>query len=107
MAFLEVDEDNIHQVLNQEFDKNNIVILKFGSEFCDPCHALECELEELDNESENISILMIDTDVSPDLAEQYEVYQLPTMIIYKNRTDILYHQAGVILAQDIKAIIEN
>ena len=105
MAFIEVDEDNFEQVLTEEFDKKQIVILKFGSEFCDPCHALECELEDVDDEFEDVSVLMIDTDESPDLAEQYEVYQLPTMVIYKNRTNILYNREGVILAQDINEII--
>ena len=105
MAFIEVDEDNFEQVLTEEFDKKQIVILKFGSEFCDPCHALECELEDVDEEFEDVSVLMIDTDESPDLAEQYEVYQLPTMIIYKTRGHILYHREGVILSQDINEII--
>jgi len=105
MAFIEVDEDNFEQVLTEEFDKKQIVILKFGSEFCDPCHALECELEDVDDEFEDVSVLMIDTDESPELAEQYEVYQLPTMVIYKTRTNILYHREGVILAQDINKII--
>ena len=105
MAFIEVDEDNFEQVLTEEFDKKQIVILKFGSEFCDPCHALDCELEDVDDEFKDVSVLMIDTDESPDLAEQYEVYQLPTMVIYKTRTHILYHKEGVILAQDINEII--
>ncbi len=105
MAFLEVDEDNFEQVLTEEFDKKQIVILKFGSEFCDPCHALECELEDVDDEFEDVSVLMIDTDESPELAEQYDVYQLPTMVIYRNRANILYHGEGVMLSQDINEII--
>ncbi len=105
MAFLEVDEENFEQVLTEEFDKKQIVILKFGSQFCDPCHALECELEEVDDEFEDVSVLMIDTDESPELAEQYDVYQLPTMVIYKNRSNVFYHGEGVILAQDINEII--
>jgi len=105
MAFIEVDEDNFEQVLTEEFDKKQIVILKFGSEFCDPCYALECELEDVDDDFEDVSVLMIDTDESPDLAEQYEVHQLPTMVIYKTRTHILYHKEGVILSRDINQII--
>ena len=98
MAFIEVDEDNFEQVLTEEFDKKQIVILKFSSEFCEPYHALECELED-------VSVLMIDTDESPDQAEQYEVYQLPAMVIYKSRTNMLYPREGVILSQDINEII--
>jgi len=105
MAIVEVDEESFEEALNSAFEKKDTVIIKFGSEYCDPCHALECELEDVDDEFEDVSVLMIDTDESPDLAEQYEVYQLPTMVIYKTRTHILYHREGVILAQDINKII--
>lgn len=105
MAFINVDEESFEQVLTEEFDKKQIVILKFGSAFCDPCHALECELEEVDDAFEDVSVLLIDTDESPELAEQYEVYQLPTMVIYKNRSHVLYNREGVILSGDIHKII--
>jgi thiol-disulfide isomerase/thioredoxin len=66
---------------------------------------LECELEDVDDEFEDVSVLMIDTDESPELAEQYEVYQLPTMVIYKTRSHMIYNGEGVILSQDINEII--
>ena len=105
MAFIEVDEDNFEKILTQEFEKKQIVILKFGSEYCDSCHALECELEDVDDEFEDVSVLHIDTDESPSLAEQFDVFQLPTMIIYRSRASLLYHGEGVILAQDINKFI--
>ena len=105
MAFIEVDEDNFETILTQEFEKKQIVILKFGSEYCNSCHALECELEEVGDEFEDITVLNIDTDESPSLAEQFDVYQLPTMIIYRSRDSLLYHGEGVVLAQDINEFV--
>ena len=102
MAFLTVDEDNFEEVLNEVFSKNKIAILKFGSEFCDPCHALEYELEDIDEEFDNVSVLLIDTDESPAIAERYRVFKLPTMVIYRDREMIVYHKEGVILSQDIE-----
>jgi len=107
MAFIEVDEENFTEILNREFEKKQTVILKFGSEYCEPCHALECELEEVDDEFEDVSVLNIDTDESPSLAEQFDVFQLPTMIIYKNRETLLYHGEEVVLSQDINKIIRK
>jgi len=102
MAFLVVDEDNFQEVLEEVFSKNKIAILKFGSEFCELCHALECELEDIDEEFENVSVLTIDTDESPELAEKYQVFQLPTMVIYRDRDSIIYNKTGVIPSQDIE-----
>lgn len=107
MAIIEVDETNFSEVLAEGFSKKQIVILKFGSEWCEPCHALESELEEVDEENENVSVLMIDTDESADLAGQYSIYQLPTMLIYKNADTILYRGEGVMLAQDIEELINS
>ncbi len=46
---IEID-GNYDDVIKVEFEKGNIVILQFTSEFCEPCFALETELEELEDE---------------------------------------------------------
>ena len=71
MSFIQVDEMDFSEVLNNEFDKGQIVILKFGSEYCDACMALEFELEEIDDAHENVSVLEIDCGESEDLAQKY------------------------------------
>ena len=105
MAYITVDETNFSDTLSQEFSKNQIVILKFGSEYCDACIALDFELEEIDDKYQNISILDIDCGESENLAQKYGVTQVPTMVIYENENSILWHKEGVILAQDIETII--
>jgi len=107
MAIIEVDEDNFQEELQSAFEKKETVILKFGSEYCEPCHALECELEEIDEEMDDVTILMIDTSEAPDLAEQYHIFELPTMIIYKEQDKAIFRKEGVLLAQDIEQIIKE
>ena len=107
MALIEVDEENFQQVLEEAFKRKEPVLIKFGSEYCEPCHALEFELEELDEASENISIIMVDTDESPELAGKYDVFALPTMVIYDINQQIIYHKEGIILAEDIRKIINS
>ena len=105
MSFIQVDEMDFNEVLNEEFDKGQIVILKFGSEYCDACIALEFELEEIDDKYENVSVLEIDCGDAEELAQSYGVIQVPTMVIYENKNSTLWHKEGVILAQDIEKII--
>jgi len=107
MATIEVNEDNFQIEIESAFKKKDIVIVKFGSEYCDPCHALECELEDLDEEVENVTILMVDTDESPLLAEQFDIYQLPTMVIYRDIDNIIGTIEGVMMASDIEELIES
>lgn len=105
MAVFEIEEIEFHNIMAQEFDKKQIVILKFGAELCDACHALEGELEDLEEENENVSVLLIDCNECESLTEQYNVHVLPTMVIYKDKDTILYKKEGVMLSQDIEEII--
>ncbi len=105
MAFIEVNQENFDAVTAEAFEAGNIVILKFGSEWCEPCHALECELEEIDEAHDDIVILSIDCDEESALTEMFGVYELPTMVIFKDKNTPLYHAPGVLLADDILQII--
>ena len=105
MAYLEVDEDDFDEMLSQEFNKNQIVILKFGSEFCEPCFALEYELEEIEQNNDKISVLSIDCNESPDLSQKYEIFQFPTMIIFENKDKMIFRSEEVLLCQDIEEIL--
>ena len=94
-------------MLSKQFEEKKTVILKFGSEFCDACSALGWELEDIDKYYDNISTLLIDCNDSQGLAESYDIYGLPTMIIYKDAQTMVYRGEGVLLSQDIKEIIEQ
>ncbi len=107
MAFIEVNDRNFEQILSKQFEEKRTVILKFSSEFCDACSALGWELEDLDGEYENISVLLIDCNSSQGVVESYDIYGLPTMIIYKDAQTIVYRGEGVLLSKDIKEIIEQ
>jgi thioredoxin 1 len=107
MAFIEVDDDDFYDIFEEESSKGNIVILRFGSEFCEPCYALESELEELDENNNNISILIIDCNESTNLVDRYNVHQTPTMVIYKDKEHVIYNKEGVVLCQDIQKIIDE
>ena len=106
MPTIEVDEVDFQETLNAEFEKGQIVILKFGSEYCDACMALGFELEEIENAHENVTILEIDCGESEDLAARFGVTQVTTMVIYENANSTLWHKEGVVLAADIEKLIE-
>jgi thioredoxin 1 len=107
MPTMEVDELDFQEVLEEEFQKGQIVILKFVTEYCDACMALGFELEEIEEKYENVSILEIDCSDSEQLAHEYGVIEVPKMIIYENRDSILWNKKGIVLAQDIENIIKS
>ena len=106
MAYIEADDYNFKEVLDAEFKKKQIVILKFGSEYCDACMALDFELEEIDETHENVTIVDIDVAEAEGLTQEYGIQQVPTMVIYENEHSKLWHKEGVVLSQDIEKLIE-
>mgnify|MGYP000013459100 CR=1 FL=1 len=106
-TFEDVDVTDFDQIMDSEFKKGNIVILKFGTLMCDACHALESELEDLEEENENISVLLIDCNEAQDLAEAYDIQEVPTMIILKSKEELIYRNYGVLMSSDIEKIISK
>lgn len=79
-------------VLNQEIP----VLVDFFATWCGPCKMLAPVLEELNDEyGERIKIVKIDIDKHIELARQFRVATVPTMMIFENgeakETVIGYH----------------
>jgi thioredoxin 1 len=79
MSLPELTKDNFQ---SEVLDKNGVILVDFGATWCPPCKMLKPILEEL--HEEGFSISYVDIDDSPDLASQYAVTAVPTMIFFKN-----------------------
>ena len=90
------------KITNEIIEKFNLAIQKkFQTQL------IQILVERLDDMNDKVSILEIDTDQSPEVAEVYDVYQLPTMLIFKdNNNNIIHEHEGVMLSEDIQKIIE-
>ena len=61
------------------------VVVDFSATWCGPCQALSPELEKLATAYEGrVTVVKVDTDESPELAEQFRVTSLPTVLIFQN-----------------------
>jgi thioredoxin 1 len=65
------------------------VILDFGAEWCSPCKRLAPILEKLASEwAEKVIFYTVDVDSNNDLASQFRVMSLPTIILIKGGKEI-------------------
>ena len=83
----------LKNISSEEFEsevlkKEKTVIVDFFATWCAPCQMLMPVLEEISNEMENIDIIEIDVDKARDLAINYEIEAVPTMVIFKNGVQI-------------------
>nr|WP_315147275.1 thioredoxin [uncultured Flavobacterium sp.] len=84
------------------------VLIDFFATWCGPCKTLAPILKEVkDNLGERITIIKIDVDKNQQLASQYQVRGVPTMILFQNGKQ-LWRQSGVLSKEEIvKTIIEK
>ncbi|MFV8465749.1 thioredoxin [Flavobacterium sp. LB1P62] len=84
------------------------VLIDFFATWCGPCKMLSPILKEVkDSLGDRVSIIKIDVDKNQQIASQYQVRGVPTMILFQNGKQ-LWRQSGVLTKEDIiKTIIEK
>lgn len=61
------------------------VLVDFYADWCGPCNAMEPVIEELAKElEEKVKVGKINVDENPDIAVEYNVMSIPTLIVFKN-----------------------
>ena len=87
----------LKEVQTVEFNElvgEGVVLADFFSTTCGPCKMLGPELEKLANNVEDdVIIIKVDVDQYPELASQYRIQSVPTLIRF-NKGQIVQQVAG-------------
>jgi thioredoxin 1 len=72
----------------ENFKKNKLALVDFFAEWCMPCLMLAPVIEELSEKMKKIKFGKVNIDESQDLAEEFSVMSVPTLIILKDGKEV-------------------
>jgi len=98
MAAIDINQNNFHnEVLNSE----KKVLLDFWAPWCAPCRMVVPLVDEIAKERADIKVGKINVDESPELAKQFRVFSIPTLVVMENGKIVRQEQG----ARSKKAIL--
>ena len=80
MSALKLNKNNFESVRSSE----KPVLLDFFAEWCGPCRIVGPIIEEIAEERNDIVVGKINVDDEPELASEFGVYSIPTLVVMKN-----------------------
>lgn len=87
--------------------KNGVVLVDFFATWCGPCKMLAPVLEQVSEEmAGKVNVIKVDIDQCPDLADEFKIASVPTMMIFKDnaKVDML---VGFLPKERITEVIES
>ena len=82
------------------------VLLDFWASWCGPCRMLSPIVDEVAEERSDIKVGKVNVDEQPDLAAQFGVMSIPTLIVFKNGEEI-DRSVGALPKTRLQALLEK
>lgn len=98
MAIIDLTKENFQAEITKS---DKLVLVDFWAVWCGPCQMMAPILHELEAEMPDVQIGKVNVDEQMDLARQFRVVSIPTLIIFKNGQEV-QRMVGVTSKEELK-----
>ena len=81
MTEININKDNFQ---NEVVNTDKPVLLDFWASWCAPCRMVVPIIEEIASERPDIKVGKINVDEQPELASEFGIMSIPTLVVMKN-----------------------
>ena len=81
MSVIHIDRNNFQ---SEVLDSDRPVLLDFWAPWCTPCRMVGPILDEIAGERSDIKVAKVNVDEQPELAGQFGVMSIPTLLVFQN-----------------------
>jgi thioredoxin 1 len=101
------NERKMNTKFNAVINQDGLVLVDFYADWCGPCKMLAPVLKEVKAVlKDNVKIIKINVDEHQDLAAEFMVRGVPTMLLFQ-KGKLLWRQSGVLSRNELVKIIEE
>lgn len=79
------NKNEFEQIINN----NELVVIDFFATWCGPCKMLSPVIENVENLIQDVKFIKVDIDQFNDLASQYKIQSVPTLVFLKNGQEVM------------------
>ena len=81
MSVVHITKENFESLVNQN---EKAVLIDFWAPWCGPCQMMGPIIEEIAAERDDIIVGKVDVDEEMELARQFRIMSIPTIVVMKN-----------------------
>ena len=90
---------------SEVLDAQGTVLVDFWADRCGPCRMLSPIVDQVAEQHSEVKVGKIDIDAQPELANQFGVMSIPTLIVFKNGQKV-NESVGLIPKENIEALLK-
>ncbi len=99
----------IQEIMSADFEEvvlksEKPVLVDFNATWCGPCRMLKPTLEQLAAERSDVTVVGVDIDENMDLAEEYGVFSIPCLVLFKDGAEV-DRSVGLVPRESIEQLL--